>query len=169
MMSICSLISSSPKQFFLLMAGSIVRVIHRLWQSIGEIKKVLWDPDSTKQIHLRFLIFKAFPREQFVYLLTDDWHLQDLVTAWSHLWSDLHQELNRLCKLIRKYIWNFRVNSSQHFFIEALHIFGSERWFESDRLIQNASQRPNIRFVIIRLVTPNFRGCVVRSSRLCVQ
>lgn len=117
------------------MAVPLVRIILRLWQSIGEIKKILWHPDCTKQIHLRIFVIKAIPGEQFVHLFSDNWHLQDLVTAWSHLWSDLDQKLDRLGKLIRKYVRNFRVNSSQHLFIQTLHVFGSERWFKGNRFI----------------------------------
>jgi hypothetical protein len=168
-MCISTLVGPSPKHFFLLMAVPIIRVIHRLWQSIGKIKKVLGHPDCAQQIHLRFRVIKTIPGEQFVHLFSDNWHLQDLVTARSHLWSDLDQKLDRLGQFIRKYVWNFRVNSSQHLFIQTLHIFGSERWFKGNRLIQNASQRPNIRFVIIRLVTPDLGRCIIRGTRLSVQ
>lgn len=61
---ICALICSSPKHLFLLVAVSIVRVVHRLGQSIGQIKKVLGHPDSAKQIHLRLIVnVKTVPRE----------------------------------------------------------------------------------------------------------
>ena len=166
---ICTLIGSSPKHFFLLMAVPIVRVVHRLGQSIGEIQKILGHPDRAQQIHLWLWIIETIPREQFVHLLSDNWHLQNFITAWSHLGSDLDQKLDRLGKFIWKYVWNFRVNSSQHLFVQALHVFGSEWWFKGNRLIQNASQRPNIRFVIIRLVTPDLGRCIIRGTRLSVQ
>lgn len=56
--------------------------------------------------------------------------------------------------------------TSNHFLVQSLHILGTERWLQRDCLVEYASQRPNIRFFIVRLILPNLRTGVIRCTGL---
>lgn len=63
---------------------------------------------------------------------------------------------------------NSGILSLNDFFVQALHIICSKRWNQCTHFVENATQRPNITFWIVRHVSPNFRACIIRSARLCV-
>ncbi len=50
--------------------------------------------------------------------------------------------------------------------VETLHINPLERWRQHDHFIENTSQRPNVRLVVIRQVFPDLRTGIVRGSSL---
>ena len=81
----------------------------------------------------------------------------------------LQEKFDHLVEVLRKARRDFRVDASQDLFVEALHIFSSERRFQSDGFIENAPQGPNVAFLIIRLISPNFRTGIVRRPSLSVQ
>lgn len=62
--------------------------------------------------------------------------------------------------------WDFRINTLHHSLVKTFHVFGRERRIQSHEFIENAAQRPNIRFIVISFVLPNFRTGVVGSTSL---
>lgn len=87
----------------------------------------------------------------------------------------------RICSLFRIHFYQFfqechqiiwivfvytRKVSSCYFFVQSFHIPCSERWFQIDEFIQNASQWPNIRFWVIGFIVPNLGTGIVRSTSL---
>jgi hypothetical protein len=52
---------------------------------------------------------------------------------------------------------------------EPIHVISSERRHQGTHLIYDTAERPDIRLVIIRLVLPDFRAGIVRSTSLGVK
>ena len=65
-------------------------------------------------------------------------------------------------------VGNPREFALNHFFVETLHIVGSERRHQGTHLVEDATERPDVTLAIVWLITPHFRTCVVRSARLRV-
>ena len=63
----------------------------------------------------------------------------------------------------------FREPPLQHFFVEPGHVLSSERRSKRYGFVQYASQRPDVALAVVWLVTPYFRGSVVRRSRLSIE
>lgn len=57
----------------------------------------------------------------------------------------------------------------ENLFVKALHVLCSERRLEGNGLIDDAAQRPDVRFVIVRLVSPHLGTRVVRRACLSVE
>ena len=66
-------------------------------------------------------------------------------------------------------IWDSLIDTSEDFAVEASHIICSEWRPERDRLIQNATQRPNIALHVVGLVTPHLWTRIVWRSGLSVK
>lgn len=65
-------------------------------------------------------------------------------------------------------IWNSRVLAFDYLLIQSLHVVGTKRRHKSTHLVEDAAQRPDVTFGIVRLVAPNFRTGIVRSAGLSV-
>lgn len=165
---LASFVGSTTQHLFLLSETSIC-VIVRLWQSVGQVKQILGHPNGAQKVHLRLLVEKEVFWKQFLALLFHNWHFQDLFAARSHLWGHLHHELYGLSEFTRKYCGYLRIDASQHFLVESLHVLGSERWLEGDAFVEDAAQGPDIWFVVVWLVLPNFWWSVIWCSCLCVK
>lgn len=65
--------------------------------------------------------------------------------------------------------WNLGVDALHHPLVQALHVFGCERWVESHQLVQDRAEGPDVTLQIVWFVLPNLRTCVVGSSSLCLE
>ena len=87
-------------------------------------------------------------------------------------WSLLRILMETTIDKVRKFNWilirNFWIFSLLNFFVKTFNIFTLKRWMKSTHLINNTSKRPNIWSCIIRLIFPNFRTCIIRSSCLSI-
>ena len=64
--------------------------------------------------------------------------------------------------------WNSWVLSFENSVAELLHAVGGERRLESDHLVEDAAERPDVRAVVVRFVLPDLWTGVVRSACLGV-
>jgi hypothetical protein len=64
---------------------------------------------------------------------------------------------------------NLRINASKDFLIETLHVFRSEGRLQGDCFIEDASQRPDVALMIVRLISPNFWTRIIWGPSLGVQ
>jgi hypothetical protein len=64
---------------------------------------------------------------------------------------------------------NLRVDSSQNFLVKTLHVFCSKGRFQSNCFIKYTSQRPNVTFLIVRLISPYFWTCIIWCPSLGVK
>jgi hypothetical protein len=109
-------ISSAAQHLFLLSKASICVVVG-LRQPVGQVQQILGHPNGAQKVHLRLLIEKEVFWEQLFALLLDNWHVQDLFAAGSHLWGHLHHELYGLRQFTGKYCGDLGINTSQHFLV----------------------------------------------------
>jgi hypothetical protein len=64
---------------------------------------------------------------------------------------------------------NRRVSASQDLQDESLHGIGVKSMFESDHLVEDAPQTPNIRFLVVRLLLTDLGREVVRCANSCLR
>ena len=57
---------------------------------------------------------------------------------------DLEHALDNLGQLLREVISDFGVLAFDNFFVESVHVLSSEGRFQSDHLVDNAAQTPDI-------------------------
>lgn len=101
--------------------------------------------------------------------LLDDYHFKDLVTRGSVRSSHLKKSLDQLSHVHRVMARNWRVTALQHSLEETVHVVGTEGWDQRAHLIQDATQRPDVRLQVIRLVFPDLWRSVVWCPRLGVE
>ena len=56
----------------------------------------------------------------------------------------MNQKLDSGSELLREDVRNFWIDASQHFLVETLHVLSPEWRFESNRLVEDAAERPNV-------------------------
>ena len=49
-----------------------------------------------------------------------------------------------------------------------IHVFAAERRLQSEHLIDDAAQRPDVTLITVRLVSPYLRGSIVRCACLSI-
>lgn len=74
-----------------------------------------------------------------------------------------------MVQLIRVDLWDPRKLSFEHPLVEAVHVFGPKRWYQSTYLIYDTAQRPDIALAIIGEILPNLWRSIVGRSRLCIE
>jgi hypothetical protein len=62
-----------------------------------------------------------------------------------------------------------RIRTFKDPFEQTIHVISTEWWDKCAHLINYTAQRPNVTFVIVRLVFPNFRTRIVRSTSLSIK
>lgn len=148
--------------FLVLMAVVVVR----LGKAVCEIVQVLMCTDGLEQL----LIWRGFVVEvdtQFLCLWSDAG--KQLCCIWSIGRIDLQHALNGSSQLFGIIISDLGVYSLNDFLVKPIHVLSSEGRLECGHLIDHASKTPDIRLVIIRLVFPNLRTSIVRSSSLSIE
>lgn len=142
-----------------------------LWQPFCQIEQIFRDSDRCKHLLMQHICL-AHDKVTAKYLLTNFLycrHFQNLRTTRSQLRLDHDHRFYRIIEFRTKVLGDTWVNSFNHFLEKACHIVCSERWLIGYRFVQNAPQRPNIAFSIIRLILPHLRRGIVGRARLCVQ
>lgn len=76
---------------------------------------------------------------------------------------------NHFGKLVRVVLWNFRVRAGEHSAVKPVHVNGFKRRVKGRHFVNHAAQRPDVAFVVVRLVFPDLGTCVVRRARLSVE
>ena len=161
---------STPPHFLILVTSErLFAIIVRFGKTIGEIEQILGDLNRIKQVHLWNLSFKEVFWEKLLYFTLNYGHFKNCFTTWTHLWSYLNHDFDNLVHFGRKYAWYLRVDALEHLFVYALHVFSSKWRLESNCLIKNTSKWPDVRLVVVRLISPHLRTCVIGSSSLCVK
>jgi len=80
----------------------------------------------------------------------------------------LQQALHHVAQILGKLLRNHRVVALQHLPEQSVHVVRLEGRLETDHFVENASERPQVRLVVVGLVAPDLGTCVVRSARLGV-
>ncbi len=66
-------------------------------------------------------------------------------------------------------IGQLRVDAPQDLLIESLHVFSPEGWLQSDGLIEDTAQGPDVAFMIVGLVPPYLGTSIVGCAGLSVE
>ena len=88
------------------------------------------------------------------------------MSAWPLGCLYLQERLDQHAHVHRVVAWNGRVLASKHSSTETSHIVCSEWWHQCAHLVNDATERPDIRLKIIWLILPDLRTCIVRSACL---
>jgi hypothetical protein len=72
-------------------------------------------------------------------------------------------------QIVRKVLWNFGIRAGKDCAVKPIHVDSFEGRVERCHFVYYAAQRPDIAFVIVRLVSPYLRACVVRRACLSVK
>ena len=103
-------------------------------------------------------------RKQLVDLRLHERHLQDLLDRGPLVWV-LDQHLRKqLLEVGRVDLGKGRIGALQDFLDEAFHVLGVEGVVESGDLVENASETPNIRLLVVRLFLADLRREIVGSA-----
>lgn len=94
---------------------------------------------------------------------------KQLCCVWSIGRIDLQHAFNDCSQLLGVIISDLGVNSLYDFLVKSVHVLSPEGRLECGHLIDHAPETPNVRFVIIRLVLPNLRTSIVRSTSLSIE
>ena len=94
--------------------------------------------------------------------------MQNLFSSRSFLWINLQQGSNHAWQVTRELMRNLGVNAFDHSVIQSFHVFSRKWRWQCCHLIQNCTEWPDVRRLIIWLILPNFRWCVIRRSSLCL-
>ena len=96
-------------------------------------------------------------------------HVENRITVRPGRWLHLYHVLYDRGQVIAEDTWNLRINAFENFLVKSLHVFCPEWRLKSNCFIQYAAKRPDIRLVVVGLISPHFRRCVVWSSGLSVE
>ena len=91
---------------------------------------------------------------------------QNLIARWPIFGVELQALRNNNSQIIREVFGDVRVEALLDFVAQCLHAVCPEWGKQCDHLIDHTAQAPNITFIIVWFVIPNFRACVVRCSCL---
>ena len=149
-----------------------IPVVHRLRKPICQVEQVLGHSDRAQQLVLNrtvlVIVIKVVQKELLSHVHHCR-HRQDLITGRAQLSLNLYHRLAHFAQLTAEMIGYARVLPPQHLSIQTCHIICSKRWPQSDRLIENAPQRPDVTLHVIRLIAPNLGTGVVRGARLRIE
>ncbi len=99
-------------------------------------------------------------------VLPDQTVRQQLLRGRSLVRVDLQQPTDHISQIIRVGHRNAFEQTGTDLLVESLEVIRSEGRLEGCHLIEHAAQRPHIAFGVVRLVLPDFRARVVRSTGL---
>jgi hypothetical protein len=94
---------------------------------------------------------------------------EDLIAGGPLQRVDLQQVSDHFGQLVRKVFGNFGVRTRKHCAVKPVHVDRFEGRVQRSHFVDYAPQRPDIAFVVVRLVSPHLRACVVRRARLSVK
>jgi len=160
------LVGAAAQQLLLLATVPLVRVVGGLGQAVGEVEEILGDADGAEEVELRLGLVEDLVGEELLDALADGGHIEDLIAAGAHSWSDLDEALDGLGEIVGEVARDLGVHAAQHLLVEPLHVLGAEGWFKSDGFIEHTTKRPDIGLMIVRLIPPDFRTRIVRSTSL---
>lgn len=80
--------------------------------------------------------------------------------------NDLKHGSDQRLKFIRVSRWDGRILTTQNLFIEHVHVGCSEGGHKAAHFIEQTAKRPNVAFIVVRLIFPNFGARIVRSTGL---
>lgn len=155
------------RPFFTLRFVAFVVAIWKLSLQLLHIKR---DFDRAKHVK-RLITCRRLPlllKFQLIVLCDKHRHVENLLCSWPFLWIHLKQ-LRQDCSQVRRVVgWYFWIDSFHDTVIKTLHVLCGEGRVQSDKLVKNRTQWPNVWLVVVRLVLPDFRRSVVRCSCLCL-
>lgn len=93
-------------------------------------------------------------------------HGQDLCASRSVRRINLQKSLDHILEILRVTCGDRWILTFDDFVVETLHICSSKRWIQSAQLIEDTTHAPNIALIVIRLILPHFRTCIVRGPSL---
>lgn len=102
-------------------------------------------------------------------LLDEDGHVEDLFACWPLFGVNLEERAQNCGKVRRVVRRNFWVNALHDALVETFHILGRKWWVQRNKFVEYATQWPDIRFVVIWFILPDFWTRIVRSTSLCLQ
>jgi len=150
----------------------IIRLVHRFHSlAFRSILMIFGHINCFQQLINIWLILlqrRIDLRTNFLHPLNNHWHGKNVVTVWSAVGIDLQHNLNEMMQIFRIVLADLRINTFVDLLKQALHVFCLKRWVESYELINDTAQRPDVRFKVVRFVTPHFWRGVVRCSCLSV-
>ena len=95
--------------------------------------------------------------------------LQDLQCARPKVWLYCDHTFDQTFQVTRVYAWWVIKDSFYDSFVQFIHICCSERWMQSQCLIEYTTQAPYVALAIVWFIVPDLGTSIVRRSGLCIQ